>query len=74
MFGISVLPNTIGAGALHPDGYIYIYGIRGIYKELLVARVKDYQFEKFNEWKFWDGNDWNKDINNAAALTRSRIK
>jgi hypothetical protein len=44
-FGISILSNTIGAGALHPDGYIYIYGIRGINKELLVARVKDYQFE-----------------------------
>ena len=70
VFGISILSNTIGAGALHPDGYIYIYGIRGINKELLVARVKDYQFEKFNEWKFWDGATWNEDINNAVALTQ----
>lgn len=69
VFGICVLSNTIGSGALHPDGYIYIYGIRGINKELLVARVKDYQFENFNEWKFWDGNNWNEDINNAVALT-----
>jgi hypothetical protein len=69
VFGISVLSNTTGSGALHPDGYIYIYGIRGIYKELLVARVKDYQFEQFNEWRFWDGSTWNENINNAAALT-----
>jgi len=69
VFGISVLSNTAGAGALHPDGYIYIYGIRGMYKELLVARVKDHQFEQFNEWRFWDGSTWNEDINSAAALT-----
>lgn len=68
VFGISILSNTVSAGAVHPDGYIYIYGIRGIGKELLVARVKDNLFEQFNEWRFWDGSAWNEDINNASAL------
>ena len=31
-----------------PDGYIYVYGVRGGNKELLVARVKDDQFEDFH--------------------------
>lgn len=69
VFGISVLPNTVGARAPHPDGFIYIYGVRGPKKELLVARVKDTDFEKFSEWRFWDGSGWNDDINAAAALT-----
>lgn len=69
VFGIAVLPNTVGAGAPQPDGYIYVYGIRGEKKELLVARVNDNAFEKFNEWKFWDGANWNEDIHSAAALT-----
>jgi len=69
VFGIAVLPNTEGAGAPHPDGYIYVYGVRGPKKELLVSRVKDIDFEKFNEWRFWDGATWNEDINSAAALT-----
>jgi hypothetical protein len=69
VFGISVLPNTVGAGAPHPDGYIYVYGVRGSKKELLVARAKDTEFEKFSTWRFWDGAGWNEDINSAAALT-----
>jgi len=69
VFGISVLPNTVGAGAPHPDGYIYVYGVRGPKKELLVARVKDTEFTQFDQWRFWDGATWNEDINAAAALT-----
>jgi hypothetical protein len=69
VFGISVLPNTVGAGAPHPDGYIYVYGVRGAKKELLVARVKDTEFTQFDQWRFWDGAMWNADINAAAALT-----
>ena len=69
VFGISVLPNTVGAGAPHPDGYMYVYGVRGAKKELLVARVKDAEFTSFGEWRFWDGAAWNEDINSAAALT-----
>ncbi|MEP6926404.1 MAG: DUF4185 domain-containing protein [Ginsengibacter sp.] len=69
VFGISVMPNTAEAGAPHPDGYIYVYGVRGNKKELLVARILAASFEKLNEWKFWDGAAWNNDINSAAALT-----
>ena len=69
VFGISIMANTASAGAPMPDGYIYVYGVRGNNKELLVSRVKAEAFEQFNEWTFWDGTTWNNDINSAAALT-----
>jgi hypothetical protein len=69
VFGISVMANTAAAGAPKPDGFIYVYGVRGEKKELLVSRVRDKDFEKFDAWRFWDGSGWNADINSAAALT-----
>src|SRR5690606_26543381 len=68
VFGVSVLANTEGAGAPNPDGYIYVYGVRGPYKELLVARVQDKDFENFSQWRYWDGKTWQTDINRCAAL------
>ena len=37
----------------------------------MVARVKPVDFETRNEWRFWDGHSWNKDINNLVAITQS---
>ena len=71
VFGISVMANTKEAGAPSPDGFIYVYGVRGNKKELLVSRVKAASFENFADYRFWDGNDWNSDINAAAALTQN---
>jgi hypothetical protein len=72
VFGAAVLANTVGAKAPKPDGYIYVYGIRGEKKELLVARVPDQQFEDFSQWRYWDGSAWGTDVHRAAALT-SRV-
>lgn len=69
VFGVAVLANTVGARAPKPDGYIYVYGVRGEKKELLVARVKDQEFEDFSQWRYWDGANWGEDIHRAAALT-----
>ena len=71
VFGISVMPNTKEAGAPLPDGYIYVYGVRGPNKELLVSRVKADSFETFDSYRFWDGSNWNPDINSASALTKN---
>ena len=72
VFGVSVLPNTVGAGAPNPDGYIYVYGVRGPQKELLVARVPDHSFEDFSQWRYWNGSKWSPDVHEAAALS-SRV-
>lgn len=64
-----------GAGILdsvQEDGYVYIYGYltdqnhleNG--KEMVVARTKD--FPNVNEWEFFDGSSFQKDITKAAPL------
>ncbi len=67
-FGAGVLVNTAEAGAANADGYIYIYGVRGKDKEVMVARVKPESIEAFDQWTFWDGNGWNKDVASIKAI------
>jgi hypothetical protein len=68
-FGAGIYVNTANAGARNPDGYVYVYGIRGKDKQVLVARVKPQLFEKFDQWRFWDGTLWNKDMSKVAPVT-----
>ena len=68
-YGAGIYVNTKAAGAKEPDGYIYIYGVRGQEKSMLVARVLPNDFERFDKWTFWDGNGWINDMNKAVAIT-----
>ncbi|HVU53842.1 MAG TPA: DUF4185 domain-containing protein [Puia sp.] len=62
--------GTFGAGIFtDPDGYVYVYGIKGKAKSLLVARVRADSVEDFSGWRFWDGAAWNKDMQRSAAVT-----
>ena len=69
-FGAGIYVNTKGAGAPNPDGFIYIYGVRGQAKSLMVARVFPIDFEHFDRWTYWDGTDWTRDISKTADITR----
>jgi hypothetical protein len=69
-FGAGIFVNTQKAGAPNPDGYIYVYGVRGKEKNLMVARVLPEEFENFNSWRFWDGQNWNTDMEAVAAVTQ----
>lgn len=68
-FGACIFANTKEAFALNADGYVYVYGVRGKAKNVMVARVKPEQFEDFSNWRFWDGNAWNADIKAVANIT-----
>jgi hypothetical protein len=70
LFGGSIMSNTEAAGALNPDGYIYIYGYKttGPVKELLLARVKAEDFVYFDDWTYYDGSSWSKDIFSAVPI------
>ncbi|MBS1745889.1 MAG: DUF4185 domain-containing protein [Bacteroidetes bacterium] len=68
-FGAGVFPNLEDAGYKNADGYVYVYGVRGKKKEVLVARVLPKDFEQFDKWRFWDGSSWNEDIKKVAAIT-----
>ena len=67
--GAGIFDNTKDGGALNPDGYVYVYGVKGKEKNLIVARVLPQNFEKFNEWYFWDGSNWIADMQKAAYVT-----
>lgn len=69
-YGNSILVNTEEAGAPHPDGYIYIYGTVGYYKELLVARVRPVHFAHIEKWTFWDGEAWSTDKKQALPVAK----
>lgn len=67
-FGAGIYVNTKWAAAPHPDGYVYVYGVVGKYKQLLVARVKAANFDDYDKWTYWDGKTWNKDMAKAAKI------
>jgi hypothetical protein len=68
-FGAGIYVNTAKAGAPKPDGYVYVYGSHGMHKGMVVARVKPAVFDKFDQWQFWDGKAWQKDINKVTDVT-----
>lgn len=51
------------------DPYVYIYGYKDFEgRHLLVARVLPEQFEDFNAWTFYDGENFQSDIHLSAPL------
>lgn len=69
--GAGIFVNTESAGVPDPDGYVYVYGIQGKAKNLIIARVLPENFEHFDTWRFWDGKSWNADMHQAAHVTNS---
>lgn len=67
-FGVGIFVNTKESGALNPDGYIYIYGVKGKERNLAVARALPKYFEDFKTWRFWDGKGWNSDMQKTAFI------
>lgn len=66
--GAGVFVNTAEANAPDPDGFIYVYGVRGENKELVAARTTPEKIAQFEEWVFWDGEGWTSDPGKAAGL------
>jgi hypothetical protein len=69
-YGAGIMANTKQAGAVNPDGYIYVYGYKttmGL-RELIVAKVKAEEFENFDEWMFFDGKGYSYDIFDSAPI------
>lgn len=67
-FGSGLLVNDKASGSKKPDGYLYVYGVIGKNKEVVVARVKPSLIEQQNQWKYWNGKTWGKDQNQAVAI------
>lgn len=69
-FGAGIFVNTESSGAPNPDGYVYIYGVKGQNKQLLVARVYPKDFEDFDKWEYRTQNGWDSNIETACAVTQ----
>lgn len=67
-FGAGILVNTTSAGAPGADGYVYVYGVKGRQKEMLVARAKAENFDQLDSWRYWDGVSWNSAVGSAATI------
>lgn len=65
-FGGAVYQSTEEAGALDPDGYVYVYGYNDVEnygRELVVARVLPENIEKFSMYEYLDSeNRWVSEI------------
>ncbi|MCH2113179.1 MAG: DUF4185 domain-containing protein, partial [Planctomycetes bacterium] len=69
-FGGAIL--DLGApDALHPDGFVYTYGIQEdpFNKKVILARVPRSEFGDFSRWRVWDGTDWVDQIEDSAVIT-----
>lgn len=69
--GAGVFANLKSEDTPDPDGYVYVYGVRGEKKDLIVARVLPENFENFEKWRFWSGEKWETGIQQAATVTDS---
>jgi hypothetical protein len=70
-FGAGIFNNSPSAGEVDGDGFVYVYGIKGVNKKLVSARVKPDAIETFGQWEFWDGSKWSQEVKSAAALSDS---
>ncbi len=76
-FGGGVFQNTEDAGALNPDGYIYIYGYNDLAnqgRQLIVARVEQDMLEDFSAWTYLaaDGS-WSSEIAENFMLLQGDV-
>lgn len=62
-FGAGVMDNR------DIDGYIYVYGYKDLNgRGLVVSRVTEENFLNFNEWTYYNGDSWVKDIDQVETL------
>lgn len=50
--------------------YIYIYGVRGMDKSLVVARTTDADLTVPANWEYYDGTSWTNNIKKSKTITR----
>lgn len=64
--------NTENAGAINPDGYVYIYGTLDNNGRFgTVARVPEAYVSYFEKYQFWTGTEWSSDIRDSGRIANS---
>jgi hypothetical protein len=70
-FGAAVFNNSSSAEKTGADGFVYAYGTKGAAKKLVSARVKPASVTSFDQWEFWNGKGWSKEVKSVATLADS---
>lgn len=70
-FGAGVYNSSKAAGEAPADGFVYIYGTKGATKKLVAARSRPARITSFDQWEFWNGNSWSKNVSEVASLSDS---
>jgi len=70
LFGCAIMSNTAQAGAINPDGYIYVYGYSNSNMgcSLHVSRVKPEDFEHISKWQFYTATGWGYESTESLSL------
>ncbi|MCL2043415.1 MAG: hypothetical protein FWG89_04670 [Treponema sp.] len=60
----AVLLNTAAAGAINPDGYLYVYGVaEDNGRNLVVTRVREVEIEDFSKYEYlWNDHSWRNQV------------
>ena len=68
--GITRMMGAAMMNAIADDGYVYIYGYIQTYglRELIVARVKDYEFDDIDAWMYYCDGHWTYEMNQATPI------
>ena len=64
--------GTFGAGIYQEKPqtpYIYIYGVRGMHKGLVIARTTISNLPHPKQWEFYTGNTWTRDLSRMKDIT-----
>lgn len=69
-YGAGMMANTVQAGSVDPDEYVYIYGYKTnlALRQLIVARVKAENFEYFDDWTYFNGETFTSDILDSKSI------
>ena len=73
-FGCAFYNNSYSSKEKNPDGYIYIYGYKSSFSEsnkgnqLIVARVKEEEFEDINAWRYYNGSEFVENIEDVVGI------
>jgi len=61
--------KTKNKPSISEEPFIYIYGVRGIHKGLIVARTTKMNLTKPKNWEYYTGQNWVKDIHQLKDIT-----
>jgi len=68
-YGAGVLNMSSNSGYENPDGYIYVYGYKDLNgRKLTVSRVLPENILNMNEYEYYNGTEFTKNINDSVGL------